>query len=117
VSGRLGDREHTRRRYAPDTWVEGEVVRGASVDTPFMGSVQPMRGKDREVLPEGIRSADLRKIYCDRGTLRTEDQGAGEKADEVVVDGRVYVVVHVDDSHELIPHDRAYLQKKQEGAT
>lgn len=113
----LGERTHTRRRYAADTWVSGEAVRGSSTDTLFLGSVQPMRGKDREVLPEGIRSADLRKVYCDKGTLRTEDQQTGTKADEVVVDGVVYTVVHVDDSHELIPHDRAYLQKKQEGAT
>lgn len=115
MSGRLGDRLHTRRRYAPDTWVDGEPVRGVATDDPFLGSVQPLRGRDRENLPEGIRSADLRKVYCDRYTLRTED-AAGEKADEVVVDGVVYTVVHVDDSHELIEHDRAYLQKKPEGA-
>ena len=112
---RLGDREHTRRRYAADTYVDGRVVAGASADSPFQGSVQPLRERDRQVLPEGLRSGDLRKVYCDRNTLRTENQHTGEKADEVLVDGVVYTVVHTDDAHELIEHQRAYLTRKQEG--
>lgn len=112
---RLGDKEHTRRRYAADTYVDGRLVAGASTDTPFQGSVQPMRGRDRQVLPEGLRSLDGKRIYCDRGTLRAEDQHAGTKADEVLVNGARYTVVHLDDEHEEIPHDRALLIRVQEG--
>ena len=113
---RLGDRAHTRRRYVSDTYVAGRVVAGAATDTTFLGSVQPLKERERQVLPEGARMADSRKVYCDIGTLRTEDQHAGTTADDVLIDGYRYTVVHVDSSHELIPHDRAYLVRVQEGA-
>lgn len=112
---RLGDKPLTRRRYEADTWTDGRPVAGASLDEPFMGSVQPMRGRDRQVLPEGLRSLDGKRIYCDRGTLRTEDQHANEKADEVLISGARYTVVHVDDEHEEIPHDRVIVVRVQEG--
>jgi hypothetical protein len=113
----LGQRTHTRRRFAPDTYVDGVPVRGAVTESPVVGSLQPLRERDRQVLPEGIRNSDLRKIYCDRDALRTEDQHAGTKADELV-DARTgirFVVVHADDSHEEIEHGRYFLQRVQEG--
>lgn len=113
----LGQRTHTRRRYAADTYVNGVPVRGAATDTPVVGSLQPLRERDRQVLPEGIRNSDLRKIYTDRDALRTEDQHAGTKADELVDarTGFVFVVVHSDDSHEEIEHGRYFLTRRQEG--
>lgn len=112
--GRLGDREHTRRRFGAPTYVDGRPVAGSTTDTPFQGSVQPMRERDRHVLPEGVRTSDGRKVYCDRGTLRVDDQHAGEVADQVLVNAVPFTVVHVDSSHELIEHDRAYLVRVQE---
>ena len=111
---RLGDKLLTRRRYAPGAWIAGTWTPGAATDSPFTGSVQPLGGRDRQVLPEGIRSRDGRKVYTDRGTLRTDDQHTGNVADEVLVNGIAYTVVHVDDSHELIEHDRAFLVRRQE---
>lgn len=113
---RLGDRDLTRRRYAAPTWAAGRATPGASADTTFRGSVQPMRGRDRQVLPEGVRHLDGRKVYCDMLTLRVDDQHAGVPADEVVIDGARYTVVHVDSSHPLITHDRAFVVRVQEGA-
>jgi hypothetical protein len=114
----LGERTHTRRRYAPDTWVEGRKVAGGYTDSPVVGSLQPLRERDRQVLPEGIRNRDLRKLYAARDALRTEDQHSGQKADELIDarTGFVFVVVHADDSHEEIEHGRYFLMRKQEGA-
>lgn len=111
---RLGDRSLTRRRYPAPTYTAGRPVVGTPTDTTFMGSVQPTSGRDRHVLPEGLRHSDGRKIYCDRGTLRVDDQHTGDKADEVVIDGAVFTVVHVDSDHPLLAHDRAYLLRNQE---
>lgn len=113
----LGERTHTRRRYGPDTYVDGRRVAGAYTDSPVVGSLQPLRERDRQVLPEGIRNSDLRKIYTDRDALRTEDQHSGQKADELIDarTGFVFVVVHSDDAHEEIPHGRYFLARKQEG--
>lgn len=115
--GLLGERELTRRRYEAPTWEDGRPVAGDSDDTTFRGSVQPTTGRDRHVLPEGIRASDGRKVYCDRGTLRVEDQHAGTPGDEVVIDSDVFTVVHVDSEHELLEHDRAYLVRRAEQPT
>lgn len=112
----LGETTLTRRRYEPDTWVEGERVAGASTDTPFMGSVQVLSGRERQVLPEGLRSRDGRKVYCDPGVLRAENQWAGEKADEVLIDGARFEVVKLEPDHPLIEHQKAWIVRVQEGA-
>lgn len=115
MSGLLGERELVRRRFTPDTWVEGRKVAGMATDTTFLGSVQVLRGRDREVLPEGLRSLDGRKVYCDQGTLQAEDQHAGTKADEVVIDGARFTVVRLEPDHPLIAHQKAWLVRVQEG--
>lgn len=112
----LGEQTLTRRRRGAPTWATGRHTPAAASDTTFRGSVQPMKGDERQVLPEGVRSLQAKKVYCARGTLRTEDQHAGVPADEVLIGAEVYTVVHVDDSHPLIPHDRAYLVRTQEAA-
>ena len=112
--GRLGDIDLTRRRTDPGTRTAGRFTPGATTDTSFRGSVQPMGGRDREVLPEGLRQSDGRKVYTDRGTLRTSNQHTKEPADQVLIGSVAYTVVHVDDSHELLPHDRAFLVRAQE---
>lgn len=112
----LGERDLVRRRFGATTWSAGRASVGASTDTPFRGSLQPMPERDRDVLPEGIRTRDARKVYCPRGTLRTDDQRAGLPADQVLDGGVAFTVIHVDSSHELLPHDRAYLLRTQEPA-
>lgn len=111
---RLGDRALVRRRFAAGSLVAGRYTPGASTDDAFTGSLQPLRGTDREVLPEGTRQTDSRKIYTDPDTLRTADQHSGLPADHVIVDGVAFVVVHVDSPHPIIPHQRAYIVRVQE---
>jgi hypothetical protein len=112
----LGERSLTRRRIAAQTWDDGVATPGASADTPFLGSLQPMSGDDRQVLLEGLRSKRGRKVYAPRNTLRTEDQHGGVPADQVVDGTTVYTVIHVDNDHPLLEHDRAYLVRVQEVA-
>lgn len=110
----LGETTLTRRRFAAPTWTAGRPTAGASTDTTFLGSVQPMGGRDRQVLPEGLRHRHGVKVYCPRGTLRVDDQHTGDPADQVLVDGVAYTTVHVDDEHPLLEHDRAFLLRVQE---
>jgi len=110
----LGEQSLTRRRFAAGVWTAGLWVEGAAVDSTFLGSVQPLKGKDRQVLEEGVRQRDGRKVYCDRGTLLTADQHSGTSADHVLIGSLEFVVMHVDDSHPLLPHDRAFLVRLQE---
>lgn len=111
---RLGDRDLVRRRFVAGTFTAGRHTGGSSTDTTFTGSLQPLSGRDREVLPEGTRITDSRKIYVDPGTLRTDNQYTGDAADHVIIDGDAFVVVHVDEPHPLILHDRVYIERVQE---
>jgi len=110
----LGETTLTRRRFAAPSYVAGRPVPGAATDTTFVGSVQPLNGRDRQVLPEGLRQRRGYKVYCPRTTLRTDDQHAGTSADHVIRSGDTYTVVHVDGAHPLIEHDRAYIVRVQE---
>lgn len=112
----LGERDLVRRRFGTPTYVDGRPTTGTPADTTFRGSVQPMNGRDRQVLPEGVRAMDGKKVYCPRGTLRVDDQHAGISADQVLIDSVPYVVFHVDDEHPLIGHDRSYVMRVREGA-
>ncbi|MEN0065939.1 MAG: hypothetical protein AAGA48_27610 [Myxococcota bacterium] len=115
----LGEGTLTRRRYAVGAYSStGGWAAGPSTESTFMGSLQPLAGRDRQVLPEGVRASASRKIYCLQGTLRTDDQHSGVSADEVIdAQGRIYTVIHVDDAHPLLPHERVYLQRKREEAS
>lgn len=113
----LAQRPLTRRRYNPGAYdATGMWTSGATTDTTFSGSLQPLNGRDREVLPEGLRRTASKKVYAPPGTLRTVDQHANLSADEVVADGLTYVVIHVDESRNLLPHQRVFLQRKREEA-
>jgi hypothetical protein len=111
----LGEVTLTRRRSTAPSYVDGRAVAGTTTDTTFQGSLQPMGGKDRQVLPEGLRQRDGRKVYCARGTLRVDDQLTGDVADQVLFGSVTFTVVHVDSDHREIPHDRALLLRAQEG--
>lgn len=110
----LGEQVLTRRRFGASSYVAGRPVPPSSTDTTFLGSVQPMRGKDRQVLPEGLRQRDGKKVYCARNELRVDDQLTGEVADQVLIGAQPYTVVHVDADHPLIEHDHALLVRVQE---
>jgi len=107
----------TRRRLdAPLSWgADGRPVAGPTTDTPFTASVQPMPGKDRKLLPEGVRSREAYRLTTDPGVLRTVDQHAGHEADLVLLGSDLYEVAHAEPrAHGLIPHDRVYIVRVDE---
>lgn len=113
----LGAIALTRRRFPATSYDDGRPVVGTPTDLAFEGSVQPLPERDRQVLPEGIRHHDARKVYVEPpGFLRTEDQHAGVPADQVLIGADPFTVVHTDDSHPLIGHQRCCLVRVQEGA-
>ena len=114
----LGGITLTRRRY--NTGVYGPTglwIEDASpVDASFQGSLQPVGTRDRQVLPEGLRSAVTLKVYCAPATLRTVDQHINQQADEVIAPEGTFTVVHIDEPHPMLAHQRGYLTRKVEGA-
>lgn len=113
----LGAETATFKRYGamtrdPDT---GRTAGGAPVSTEFTGSFQPLSGREREALPEGVRSSESLKVYTNE-PLRTADQHDGVLADVVTYNGRDYRVVAVDRWPVMLDHFKVTLQRTQEGA-
>ena len=93
----------------------GEWVEGASSTSTIYVSVQPMPGKERQGLPEGLRSKEVVKLYT--GTeLRTADQSAGTSGDVVTSGGVDYEVVTVGRWGAVIPHYEATAVRVSESA-
>ena len=111
----LGKQTATRYRFGAESRDSdtGRTIRPSPTTSAFRGSFQPLRGKEREALPEGVRASDTLKVYT-KSELRTADQHTGTPADEVDYDGRRYVVYQVDRYPRLIPHYKALLIRKQE---
>lgn len=84
----------------------------ASASTTFTikASVQPVSGKDLVFMPEGMSVNDVNVIFSDT-QLNTANEAAKTLPDEVEIDGRVFVVFHVEKwANKVINHFR-YLVK------
>lgn len=111
----LGEREisYVRRTSAVDP-VTGRNAITSAASVTFRASVQPLPGRERELLPEGLRARDAVVIYTTT-TLRTAEAATGILEDLVTVDGATYAVhaAGVYDSRSPIAHTRAVCVKVQ----
>lgn len=53
------------KRVVPGAYVNGFWVEGAESTFTIQASVQPLKGKEMEMLPEGRRNSQSVKIYTD----------------------------------------------------
>jgi hypothetical protein len=77
-------------------FTKGRLVGGklkTSKNRPFAmpASVQPLNGRDKEMLPEGRRQSHTYKLYT-KEQLYVSDDRAGQKADHVEIDGEMFEV-------------------------
>ena len=78
------------------SYVQGRWTPGTPAVIQFSASVQPLRGKELEALPEGRRQAAAFKLYTDFKLLTVNNQG--QKNPDVIVnpiDGLKYEVLQV----------------------
>lgn len=95
----LGTTSMTRRRFADGGYStaagsKGTFVPGASTDTTILGSVGPVSGRTRQMLPEGIRLS-ARYLLHTTADVRGDSpatSGAITQADSIIFDGRTYQV-------------------------
>ncbi len=119
----VGAEDITRRRFTTAGATRGadrRYVPGAPVDSTISASVQPLRGREVETLPEGERQKDWQKVYT-AADLRTADQhagGVGGAADQLIVGGITYEVRQVWPWRSVspIPHFKAFVVQLQEVA-
>jgi hypothetical protein len=73
--------------------VDGVFVVSSTVSTPLRAVVQALTGRQRELLPEGVRTRARWRMHLADATVRVETQGSGEMADQVVYNGKTYTAI------------------------
>lgn len=97
---RLGNDPFTVKRRADGEYINGRYERptGADTEFPASGSVQVLRTRELELLPEAQRSKAARKVYT---TCELKAGGPnvpqGKEPDHLVYEGIEYEVQGVDD--------------------
>lgn len=95
-------------RPTAGTFVAGLYVAGAPTTFNITASVQPLRAREMEMLPEGRRSSAAFRVYTDV-LLRTVNQ---ENPDRVTLFGEVYEVLSVEPwQNQILNHYKAVLVK------
>lgn len=84
-------------RGTQGAYVSGRWVAGSETTFTATGSMQPMKPDELLVLPEGIRTKDVKKFYTD-DNLNTANELLKIPADQVDIGGKRYEV-HGDMDH------------------
>jgi len=113
----LGQETITLRRYATAyAWGEdGRPTADDPEETDILASVQPLRDHEIQILPEGERQSEQKKIYT-KTELKTENQHEGTKADILLIDDVEYKVMQVERERSVLPHYKARVMRLQEEA-
>ncbi len=84
-------------RFNPTTRVKGRAqAKTESGRFTIMASIQPMSAREQQLLPEGQRVENTKKIYT-LTELRTARQADGTEPDHVIYNGHTYEVRSVED--------------------
>lgn len=107
----------TQRDVRPGTrGTDGRWTDGGQTDVSIRATVRPARGREVQVLSEGLRERETVAVYTSSAP-RVEDQHAGRRGTVYVVDG-VSFRVHVVEPHRsgLISHWKAIAVREDEAA-
>ena len=92
------------KRFAAGSWSGGRYTPGADSSLNIEASVQPLRGKEIQLLPEARRESQAYKLYSDTQLLTTDTSGS-KKADQVKIGGVFHEVLIVEDwQNTIIDH-------------
>ena len=107
----------TVTRYAAGAYgSDGVYVPGSTTTLTVQATVQPLNGKDLQILPEGLRTREAFKLYT-ATELRTTDQTAGTLSDIVTRGGALYDVQQVGpwlSGSGTLNHHKAIIVRRQE---
>ena len=95
-------------------WVPGTIDTDDAPNFTIRTSVQPAKGKELEVLPEGLRTGEIYKIYPET-ELKAVDQHSEQEADIVVYNNADYKVQHLEIwQNGLVDHYKAFIVRVKE---
>jgi hypothetical protein len=101
---------YTVTRTAADTYTNGVKVAGATSNVSIVASVQPLSGRDLQVLPEGQRADETLVLYTATQLFtRTPSQAP----DSISIDGSTYEVFKVETWNYIGEiHYRAFVSRR-----
>lgn len=103
---KIGTYAVTRR--SAGSYVDGRWVPGATSLVNIELNVQPMGGKELQVLPESFHNRALRKVYS-KSALQTVSEGdAGIAADRISMDSEDWDVISVEHWRSSLPGSDYY---------
>ena len=104
----------TQGKYIDGRWVEGEIDNVANPNFTITTSVQPAKGRELELLPEGLRTREVYKIYP-ATELKSVDQFSEQEADIVIFNNEDYKVQRLEKwQNNLINHYKAFIVRIKE---
>lgn len=113
----LGIETLNLRRSGASAWAAGRAT-ASTTDTTFLGSWQPLNGREASLLPEGERASDYIKVYT-KEVLNTVDQHGKLRADQISRDGSAWFKVLTSVpyfANATIPHYKVKAKRLQEAA-
>ena len=75
----------------------GEWVKGGTTETVIRAAVAPITGKEREVLPEGLRGRDIRKFWTESQVRAVTEGKQGSDGDMIRHEGLLFQAYQVND--------------------
>ncbi len=91
--------------------VKGQSIPGTTSALNFTASVQPLTGRERETLPEGLREKGAFRLYTDFA-LRADNQKTKAPADSVILDDKKYIVIIAKPwENNVIPHRKVIVSE------
>ena len=101
----------TVKRKTAGSYINGFWVAGTNTVLTIKASVQPLSGKDIELLPEGKRLAGGYKLFTD-DTLKVAIEGTSQDSDTVSIYGFDYEVIGQEIwANNLINHNVSLVSK------
>lgn len=104
------------KRFAAGSYVKGDYVEGADNTFNITASVQPLRGKEMELLPEARREFQAYKLYSDTQLL-TVNTSETKNPDQVKIDGVWHEVLIVQDWQNIIINHYKIIVSRMSGNT
>lgn len=100
-----------RRQCKEGSYINGRWTPTESVkDIAIKASIQPIDGKTLQMLPEGERTAEMRKLFTTTKLLTVQEVGQ-KNADTVLIDGCCWEVQRVEQWDPLLGHYKAIISR------
>lgn len=91
-------------RFIAGTYTNGVYIEGTTSPLSISASVQPIKGRELESLPEGRRDKQALRLYTNF-ELRTAEEDDGPNADQITIDGKLFEVIAVENwANHIINH-------------